>query len=297
MVSFADLLREAVRVVFHSPRFLVAFGLPFGLLAFAMTRINESIAPLLPEATLTVSALWSALGTQEHLWVMLIALSITISLVRSLLRGPLFLTAERLIGPLPLKQLPTLKPKTSLRAALWSLVFEVTSWGMNIITAGIITLPIALALRYNPETTPFLAQLGFVIFLVMAVVFFFLKEFAILYNLLAHARFGTAWELGLKLFQKHLFQSLLFGLFLMALSLLFTFAANLAIIASDFIGIGWVRTGAAALSVVIILGASTVIEEVLRLLFFHALAATPKLPVVKVKKLLEEKSPTGAPTI
>lgn len=297
-VSFLDLLHEACKLTFRSRRTLALFGLSFGILAFGSTQASEVLAPLLSQSNETLEELRVVLNQDPGLWIILGSTFFLIGALRSLLRGPLFLTLERLLTEKlgPTTPAPAKKSKL-LHAALVSFQFELGYWGICLLVAAIVSLPVLLALRFNPGALPALAQLGFILFLFLAVAFSYIKEFALLYTLLAHARMMIALELGLKLFKKHLFQSLLFGLFLMALSLLFTFIANLAIIASDFAGSKLLKEGMVAISVILILGLSAVLGEALRLLFFHALAATPKLPAVKVKKLLEEKASTSAPTM
>lgn len=296
-VSFLQLLQEAVRLSLGS-RLILAFAIPFGLLAWGGAWVSERLSHLLPEATDSLATLWQTVAQSENTLVYLMAMLFGLGVVRASCRGPLFLIGEsRIVQEKTTEESKSPTKKALLSSALVSLLFELSYWGAVVLLSFIVVIPVFLAARYNPSAAPMIAELGLILILVLSIALFYLKEFSLLYRLLAHIRPLPALELGLKLFKKHLFWSVLFGLFLMGLSLLFTFFANLAIIASDFIKTEVAQSVASAAIAVAILGVGAVIEEVLRLLFFHALAAAPKQPAIKIKQLIEEKSPGNIPSV
>lgn len=297
-VSFLDLLQEAVRLSLRS-RHILAFALPLGLLAWGGAWVGERLNSILPDSTDSLATLWQGLSESESLLLGLGGALLGLGVLRALCRGPLFLIGESKLVPKPAAEAtPPLPSRKALASsAFMSLLFELAYWGAVALLSLIIVIPVVLALRYNPGATQTIAELGVILLLTLSIALFYLKEFALLYRLLAHIRPLIALDLGLKLFKKHLFWSVLFGLFLMGLSLLFTFFANLAIIASDLVMFKVARGPLALLVTVVILGCGAVIEEMLRLLFFHALAAAPKQPSMRIKKLIEEKSPGNVPSV
>lgn len=299
-VSFVELLIQAWREIFRSRQLLFWFGGAFGLLALASSLLNTAITPLLPEAPSNIEALLKSLTEKQTLLTPFLLLTLLTNFLYALLRGPYFLSLERLITLKPSTHSALRQPqrKQLLRGAVLSFFFELSYWGALALVFLAISVPLILALRYNTTAIQPIAQIGFSLWIILAITFFYLKEYALLYSLLAHLRLNIALELGLKLFKKHLLLSLLFGLFLMALALLFTFSVNLAIIASDFIGLVTWHRWISALCTVVMLGLGALIAEALRLFFFHALAATPKTPLLKkARRLVGEKNPGSAPSI
>lgn len=299
-VSFFHLLEEAVWLIFRSKP-LLWLGLPFGILGFLSLQLSEHLTPLLQDNFSSPENFFAFFLEHQTTFMVLISALLCIGILRVLLRGPLFLFIERaLLNTLPdsPKEIhPHQKPL--LRAAGLSFLFETLYWAALTLLGLIIFSPILIASKVNPMVIPSLFQMGTIFLLVIALTFFYMKEFGLLYSLLTGIKPRLALELGLKLFQKHLLFSLLFGLFLIALSLLFTFFLNLAIITSALIPFFWLEVTINALGGIIVFGLATLITETLHLLFFHALAVTPHIKIVETtKKIIEgEKSTSGASTI
>lgn len=292
-LSFANLSYQAWELISHS-RTLALFAIPFGILGALSVQVSGFFSQHLPKE-LSWSNLTTTLVSSD--WVVNVTLIVlTLGVIRSLLRGPLFLLVRQHVSSHSSLE-NSLKQPTLFHGALISLKFETLYWLSGIIIAGIILIPFFLALRHNEGVAASIGQIGFILLVVLLTIFFYIKEFALCYRLFtkAHARLSV--ELGLKLFRQHVFMSLLFGLFLIALSFVFTFVINLAMIASDLIGHAFLETGVSLLLTASILGGAAIFEETLRVFFFHALAGAPKLPLPKLEKLIEEKAPDSAPTI
>ncbi len=298
-VSFFHLLEEAVWLIFRSKP-LLWLGLPFGILGFLSLQLSEHFTPLLQDNFSSPENFFAFFLEHQTTFMVLISALLCIGILRVLLRGPLFLFIERaLLNTLPdsPKEIhPHQKPL--LRAVGLSFLFETLYWSSLTFFGLIIFSPILIASKVNPMIIPSLFQLGTIFLLVITLIFFYMKEFGFFYALLSGIKPRVALELGLKLFQKHLFFSLLFGLFLVAISLLFTFFLNLAIITSALIPFFWPQAFVSTVSGIILFGFVTLLTEALRLLFFHALAATPRIKMTAPKKILtEEKETTGAPSV
>lgn len=297
-VSFFHLLEEAVRIIFQS-KLLLTLTLPLGGILFVSTKISEQLTPLLPQ-DLSSPLFLPLLKEEQPLIFSLGATLVFLGIVHTILRGPLFLLIEERL----LKQLPASPHQGALfnkkllgRSALFSLSFETLYWGALLLIGAVISSPLFLAAKFNPSVIPSLFQIGTLLLLGLAIFFFYIKEFGLLYTLLAHIHPKLSLELGLKLFKKHSLLSLLFGLFLIALSFLFTFFLNLAMIISAFIPFSKMESLVNGVSGIVILGFITVLTETLRLLFFHALAATPRIKLTDMQPVLEkEKTTSGAPT-
>ncbi len=297
-ISFLSLLEEAVQILFQS-KLLLSLLIPLGLLLFGSFQVSETLAPLLPESFLSREAVISTFEThQRFLRDGLIAL-LLFGVLRMALRGPLFLFIEHTVlqKVTPTSRLSLPKSYMLMRSAIIALGYEAFYWMTLTLLALVLFSPLYIASKVNPAAIQILFQMGALVLLGLSLVFFYLKEFGLLYTLLAHLKPRLALDLGRKLFQKHTLLSLLFGLFLMALSLLFTFCLNLAIITSAIIPWSFLQEGWRLVCGVILLGSAALLTETLRLLFFHALAATPRIKVSPTKKILaEEKSIGEAPT-
>lgn len=296
-VSFFDLFQETLRLI-SSGRFVYGFGVVFGILALLATELNQRVLPFIESENTSPHALIRTILDQQEIFLLTLGGLLILGLLRSLLRGPYFLLMENMIiQKLSLEKEFDLKPKVLRRSAWTALSFEIGYLITLALLWVVIALPLTLAFRLNPGAFEFLLPLGLILLTILSIVFFYLKEFALLYSLLAHSKPRLSLELSLKLFQKHTWLILLFGLFLMAIAFLFTFVVNLVIIASDLIPLIWLQVGLSAVGTIVVFGLAEATKETLRLLFFHTLAATPKPPVLKVKSLIEEKHPGSAPTV
>lgn len=295
-VSFVDLLYKSVSVL-NQNRHLLWFGIPFGF----FTTLSAHISERLPSIPSNESTSWSMLLTfgEQHisLFVWTIGLLIFLGILHSLTRGIFFVALEHSLNSSQKsreKSLQTRKVRAHLKAAFTALVFDGIYWAAILLLSAILSFPIFLAFHFNQNAAPFISELALILIFLIGSVFFFLKEFALLYALLAHTSIPLSFELALHLFKKHVFLTFLFGIFILILSLLFTFPTNLAIIASDFIRSLWFQEGFRWISLSIVFGVGILIKESLRLLFFHALAATPRSKTPTINVLLEEKKSVGS---
>lgn len=91
---------------------------------------------------------------------------------------------------------------------------------------GVVALPSIIASSQNPLAVAALQQLGFFVFIPIAISFFFVKQFATFYLLLSPLRMRGSIEAGCSLFSRFIFPSLFFGIFSFTLTVLFTFLIN-----------------------------------------------------------------------
>lgn len=299
-VSFFELLQEGVRVVFQSKPLLILL-FPLGLVLYGAALQSQTLSETLLKDIGSLPELFSFL--QEHYQTVLSIFGFTLftGILRALLRGPIFLLLEQtLLKQFPKKTdgEPLYHKKYFLRSSLFSFLFEGSYWLTLLLLSVIVLSPLPLTFLFNPGLTATLFELATILLLVLAALFFYIKEFSLLYVLLAHIKPRLALELGLRLFQKHLALSLLFGAFLILLSFFFTFLLNFAIITSALVPYAGIKYASGFLSGSFILGFATLLMDALHLLFFHALAATPQIKLKKLGKILEEKksvssTPTG----
>lgn len=290
-ISFFHLFEEAVRTLLQS-RPLLLMGIPFGITLYLSMKGSELIAPLFPTEVVDPEVMFTSLSIHQETLFIGITIIVLLGALRTALRGPLFLFIEKiLLQKLPASSSPSLplKRQQLIKGVLLALLFEILYWLLLVIFGLILFSPLLIASTYNPGVAPFLFQMGSIFLFILGITFFYVKEFGFLYALLAHIKPRLAIELGLKLFKKHTALSLLFGLFLIALSFLFTFFLNLAMITSALITFWWPKTIISTICGIGILGFTAILTETLRLLFFHALAATPQIKVSNMEKILEEK--------
>ena len=293
-VSFVDLLHKTVNTFIHH-RHLLWFALPFGFFAVISLEISEILPPLVTTPPLNGSDLLKTFRQDNLVFLWALGGLFLSGVFRSLLRGPFFLAFEKVLAlPEEPTRPSTLRVKNHIQASITSLTFEGAYWAMLILLISVVSLPILFALRFNQSAVPIIAELALLLILIIGILFFFLKEFALLYALLAHTKIKLSLELSLRLFKKHTLLTFLFGLFIIVLSLLFTFPANLAIIASDFISPAWLQTSFRWVSLSGIFGISILLEEGLRLVFFHALAATPQIKIPGMGEILQKKKGTSS---
>ncbi|MFZ2299544.1 MAG: hypothetical protein WAW00_00205 [Candidatus Moraniibacteriota bacterium] len=113
---------------------------------------------------------------------------------------------------------------------LRGLLLESIAFLAFLIVIGILAIPPLIAASYNPEALPLLVLLSLITLVPLALILFFIKQFSLFYLLLSPLRIRGAIEVGSSLLYRRIAPSLLFGLFSFALSVLFTFCANLVIL-------------------------------------------------------------------
>lgn len=290
-VSFFELLQEAVRLVIQTkPLLWLLF--PLGLLLFITATQSESASEFLSAGISSPDELLPFLREHSRAIIILTSFTLLSGSLRAALRGPIFLLIEQTLLRRSLKE-PTpqqsLHKKHYLRSSGVAFLFEGSYWITLLVLSLALFSPLLMAITFNPELGQTIGKLALLLLLVLAVIFFYIKEFSLLYVLLAHIRPRLALDLGLNLFQKHLALSLLFGFFLITLSFLFTFLFNFAIITSALIPLSALQSLSKFLSGSIILGFATLLTDALHLLFFHALAATPRIKLADLKKYVGEK--------
>lgn len=158
---------------------------------------------------------------------------------------------------------------------------------------GIVLLlaaPAAFAFRYNEAALDTLVFLGFLVFLPIAAGIFFTREFAFFYLIISRLRLRSSFENGSALFFRHMYRSLAFGIFSLALTLAFTFCLNLVMLSivalSQKTGLPFLETTLWFSASLVIIGWWNVIRQTLWLLFFRDLAAPKDKEGTEKKSLL-----------
>ncbi|MEK9151456.1 MAG: hypothetical protein AAB547_02390 [Patescibacteria group bacterium] len=95
---------------------------------------------------------------------------------------------------------------------------------------GILAIPLLIASSRNPEALTLLIPLSIFTLILVAIIVFLIKQLALFYLLLSPVRTREAIELGSALLYRFVIPNLLFGLFSLALAILFTFCVNLVIL-------------------------------------------------------------------
>lgn len=288
-VSFATLLLESARL-FLKQRLLFLFVFLFGSITFFSSQFTETPPPI------------SSLETTEHIltWVdanhmlvlTLLGSNFFFTLISALIRGSLFLTIEETLLPRARHHTNKIKLFKYLRASLIAFRTEVFYSLFLFSLAFLLFLPVFFAWKFNAATLPFIFNLALLFLLGILVVFYFIKEYAVLYQILAGTSFRIALDLGYALFRKRFGLSLIFGMFLLALFLCFTFILDSAIIwSARFFG-DEMFVGSAIL-LFVFSGCYWVYENIFRLLFFHSLAAEKKKP--EKSKIVQEETLETSP--
>lgn len=159
-----------------------------------------------------------------------------------------------------------------------------------LLAIGIVSLPLIIASSYNREAMQSLVTLGFVTLIPIIILIFFIRQYALFYLILSPLSIRGAIEAGCALFSRFVFPSFLLGLFLYALSTLFTFCLKLVILGIvTLANKASLPIGEVTLSLIIGLAFFSwlaIFQQSLWLAFFKAIA-TP----TKEKGSVQEKDP------
>lgn len=171
-----------------------------------------------------------------------------------------------------------------------ALLLECSALLFLLMVIVILSLPFLIAASKNPGAMNTLYSLGFLAFVPIALAIFFIKQFALFYTLLSPLGFRASVETGGMLFSRFIPRSLLFGLFFLVLTVLFTFFVNTLILIlvalSEKIGFS---QGSLSITIIISLvffAWFSVFGQALWLAFFKEIAGPKETEPVKEKEVV-----------
>lgn len=145
-----------------------------------------------------------------------------------------------------------------------------------LLSIGILSLPLWIASSRNPEAMLPLTTLGLFTLIPIVIIIFFIRQYALFYLLLAPLAIRGAIETGASLFSRFIFQSLFFGLFSFALTILFTFCLNLVILGivvlSQKVSLPLGEAGVSLATGFVFFAWFAIFQQALWLAFFKAIA-------------------------
>lgn len=268
-ISFFPLLEEAARITIKR-KSLWIFVVLFGMLAFLGFNFVSGDLPETFDGTLTEVPSW----VQEHAsaLIQIITVSLGLSLLGALFRGSLFLFLQDILRSEAALRLSFREwSHRLLRASVKVFTIEFLFLFATLVLVVFLFIPVFFAWRHNTEALPLVANLAALFLFGVIILFYFIKEYALLYFILTRASLRNSFDLGYMLLRKNFGVSLIFGMILISLSFVFTFILDSAIIVSArFFDNSSVIT---PLWVLFLSGIFSVYENTLRLVFFHSIAA------------------------
>lgn len=285
MASFTSLTQIAFKDVLQC-RKLWWFSIPVGLFLASGSYFATKAEEIVSGKDSTNVVTWLLTGTDET-FLFHILLSFGLLLLQAPFRGMSVLLLQSVHLNRSQEKTHSLKREDFLRVGKTALVFESGLWVVVIVIGLILFFPSLLAWNFNREAFNFILQLAFLLFIGLALYLYFLKELSLMYGLLGRLTYRSALDLGLRLFRRHSFLTLLFFSYTVMLMILFSvvfqifshlltlpFSVEYRELLTSFFSIPF-------------LGLYFLFDQSIRLAYFRNIASPPKTPVVKV--LLEKK--------
>lgn len=288
MASFITITKNALQLTWEK-RSLWWVMIPAGLLVGANTYLAAIAQQALPETS--EASVWRPLIASQELALLFIFLLVAL-LGQSLLRGIVVFALNQKFQD---EKSTTAKrvdvSNKPWRAAGVSVIFETAYWITTLLIAATLSIPCFLAWRFNPSALPAILELGFLLLLTIGVYLHFVKELSVFYAILGDIRFRLAIDLGFRLFRRQSMNTILFFFYAALLALFFTLLIG-GLIAP--FGISqkdspWQAT----LIGVLPFGFYFIFDQALRLIFFRAIATTPKKPISEEIALKASENPSG----
>lgn len=272
-VSFVTLLLESARL-FLKQRLLFVFVFLFGSITLFSSQFTKMPLPISSLETTEHILTWIA---ENHTLILtLLGLNFFFTLISALIRGSIFLIIEETLLPRAPHHTNKINLIKYLHASLKAFRTEAFYSLFLFSLTFLLFVPVFFAWKFNAASLPLIFNLASLLLIGILVLFYFIKEYAVLYQILAGTSFRIALDLGYALFRKRFGLSLIFGMVLFALFLCFTFILDSAIIwSARFFGD---EAFGSALFLFVFSGCYMVYENIFRLLFFHSLAAEKKKP-------------------
>jgi hypothetical protein len=271
-LSFYEFLLQAWRASI-SKKLPWVFGAVIALASISETRLGAH----LPE-TASFDGLIGTLGEKSSgEWLLIFFWLIFLFVIGTFGKSNLIASLSFVAGKTGLPNYPTAARaigKNFLRA----LFIESLALLLLLLVIIILSLPLWIASSSNPEAVAPLTTLGFATLIPIVIIIFFIRQYALFYLLLSPLSVRSAIETGAGLFSRFVFPSLLFGLFSFALTALFTFFLNLAILSivalSGKVSIPLGETAVSLAAGFVFFAWFAIFQQALWLAFFKAIAGT-----------------------
>ncbi|MFZ1626710.1 MAG: hypothetical protein WAT81_02810 [Candidatus Moraniibacteriota bacterium] len=287
MAPLTSITIRALRMAWRG-HFVWWIAIPIGTLIGISSYAAEEIQHMLSDSsnrsvflhTLTHSSTISLMG-----------LSLFAACIQSALRGPLVLLLGRVRKEKWLSRQKRISRTEYFRALFVSLACDLVYWLMLIAVVSLFAIPCLAAWRFNPPILGGILEIGLLLFLVISIYLYCIKELAFLYTILGHVRLFPALDLGFRLYRRQTFNSTLFFFYAALLALFF---ALLIEICTAISGVSELRADR-VLSLVLSLpfGLYYVFDQALRVSFFHSIATPPKKPATTEAVLEPRESQSG----
>lgn len=264
-------------------------ALPLGICIGIGTHTNALLQDTLPKTPDTT--LWVTLMSNSGV-LFAFGTLLAVACGQSFLRGIIVFSLERRNREKELRGIQNLAFRKIFRGACLSVFFEVTYWLALLLIAFAFAIPCLIAWRFNPSALPAILEVGSLLLMTIGVYLYFIKELSVFYAILANVHVQTAIDLGFRLFRRQAFNTILFFFYAALLAICFSMLAE-GLIASVKIpktDVSWGMTLVRALP----LGIYFIFDQALRLMFFRAIATTPKKPITEEAALKPSERPSGA---
>lgn len=221
---FREFFREAWRAS-------ISKKLPwiFGIIISTVSILETKLHITLPETATPDELVHILTQKSPDEWLGLLIALIVLLLVGIFGRSNLIPALSFVAGKKDLPNYPQ-NPRALWKNFLRGICLEGAILLVILFSVIILSLPFWLASAYNPEAITSLILFGALTLIPIIIVLFFVRQYALLYLLLSPIGIRGAFEASSKLFSRYMLPSLLFGLFIFLLTLLFTFLLNLAIL-------------------------------------------------------------------
>lgn len=269
-LSFYEFFLQAWRTPI-SRKLPWVFGVIIAIASIAEMRLNSGMP-----ATSSFDELGGVFGEKDPSeWLSIFLLLITLFIIGTLGKSNLIVSLSFVAGKTGLPNYPnTVRAigKNFFRA----LFLEGLALSSLLLAIGVLSLPLWIASSRNPEAMLPLTTLGLFTLIPIVIIIFFIRQYALFYLLLAPLAIRNAIEAGSLLFSRFIFQSLFFGLFSFALTVLFTFCLNLVILGivvlSQKISVPLGEAGVSLAAGFVFFAWFAIFQQALWLAFFKAIA-------------------------
>ncbi len=216
----------------------------------------------------------------------LIGLSLLAASIQSALRGSLILILNRRKDKENSASQRKIAWGEYRHAAVVTLICEITYVFILSVIAILIAIPCFAAWRFNPSILSGILEIGIILFLLISIYLYCIKELTLLYTLLGNIQLPPALDLSARLYRRQTLNTTLFFFYAALLALGFVLFIESCISIS---GISELRTTFSfSLVLGLPLGLYSVFDQALRVSFFYSIATPPKKPV-ETKTILEPR--------
>lgn len=249
------------------------FGLIIAVASIAETRLNAGI----PDTSSFDELIGIFGGKSSDEWLSIFLWIIFLFVISTLGKSNLIVSLSSVAGKTGLKNYPD-TARAIGKNFFSALLLDGLAVFLLLAVITILSLPLWIASLHNPEAMTPLISLGFLTFIPIIIIIFFVRQYALFYLLLSPLSIRGAIETSSVLFSRFFFPSLLFGLFSFALTTLFTFFLNLVILSivvlSHKVSLPSGDTSISLATGLVFFSWFSVFQQALWIAFFKAIAGT-----------------------